>query len=465
MPGNTHRSGGRRRTHRSSGSGDEEVWGVAHLCHPKPSANDNASDSGALIEAARALQALITAGKLERPHRTIRFLLVPEMTGTYCYLSANEHLIPRVVAALNLDMVGENQDLCRGPLIVEKPPRAVSSFAGELLARIMEELGDDVKNLAGTSGYALFKHTVSPFSGGSDHYILSDPTVGIPCPMLIQWPDMFYHTSEDTIDKVDPEMLARAASLTATYLYFVASAGLPEAAYIAGLLAGDFEKDVAHLAEVRLGEALGQDRSKPSDCAGKAIEKGAPTGPLARLAREVEFRYRRRGADFGSIVRLVSAGEKDTFRQTIAGLTKGMQAFKGTLLARARSLAETASGRNAASMAATYDAPVPKDAGQTCGPAEWEEHARRIVPLRAFRGPVDLRGHMEGLPQDRREDWESFLQKTPSARRLSAYLQYWADGKRSLLEIAGMTELETGMRDLECTVRYYELLKECGLVT
>jgi len=38
---------------------------TGHLDHPKWSANDNASGSGAMIEAARALQALITAKKLD----------------------------------------------------------------------------------------------------------------------------------------------------------------------------------------------------------------------------------------------------------------------------------------------------------------------------------------------------------------------------------------------------------------
>jgi hypothetical protein len=428
------------------GTSGEEVWGVAHLCHPKPSANDNASGCGALIEAARALEALMAVGRLPRPKRTIRFLLVPEMTGTYCYLSANEKAIPQVVAALNLDMVGENQDLCRGPLIVEKPPRAASSFAGELCAKMMGEMADDVKNLGGTSSYALFKHVTSPFSGGSDHYILSDPTVGVPCPMLIQWPDMFYHTSEDTIDKVDPAMLARVASLAATYLYFVACAGLAEAVYIAGLLAGDFEKDVVGLVDARLADALGAGDKEPSSRA-----------PLDRLEREVEFRYERRVADFDSLARLVPAAERDLFSRSVAGLSREMQAFKGTVLARARSLVETASrGLHCSTISCGSRAPVPS--------CELEERARVIVPVRVFRGPVDLRGRIEELPPERRERWESFLRKTPNARRLGTYLVYWADGKRNLLEITDVTELETGIRDLACMVEYYELLKECNMI-
>src|SRR5690606_5790186 len=42
---------------RIPGETDEEIVVVAHLCHPEPSANDNASGCGAALEAARALQA------------------------------------------------------------------------------------------------------------------------------------------------------------------------------------------------------------------------------------------------------------------------------------------------------------------------------------------------------------------------------------------------------------------------
>jgi aminopeptidase-like protein len=96
------------------GQTDEEVVVVAHLCHPQWSANDNASGAATVLEVARTLQGLISEGRLDKPHRGIRFLLVPEISGTQAYLASNEDQIPRMIAGLNLDMVGENQDLCGG---------------------------------------------------------------------------------------------------------------------------------------------------------------------------------------------------------------------------------------------------------------------------------------------------------------------------------------------------------------
>ncbi|MFN2289657.1 MAG: DUF4910 domain-containing protein, partial [Anaerolineae bacterium] len=204
-----------------AGQTDDEIVVVAHLCHPRPSANDNASGAAAALEAARTLQALIASGDLPRPMRTIRFLWLPEMSGTFAYLAGREAELDRLVAGLNLDMVGEDQDQTGSSWLIERPPDAAASFAPELLARLRDELpalrdaADVSPSHTGIGGYPLYRQAEVPFSGGSDHYILSDPSIGVPTPMLIQWPDRFYHTSADTPDRTDPRSLARAGSLAA----------------------------------------------------------------------------------------------------------------------------------------------------------------------------------------------------------------------------------------------------------
>jgi hypothetical protein len=216
-----------------TGETDEEILIVAHLCHPQPSANDNASGVGAVLEMARVLQMLIGSGALPRPRRTIRFLLPPEIYGTYAYLAGDERRIARTVAAINLDMVGENQELCGSSLLVERLPQAMAAVVDTLAIAIQEVLAQEQHGLNELGSFALFRYGNTPFNGGSDHYVLSDPSVGIPCPMLIQWPDRFYHTSFDTVDKVDPVSLRRSGLLAATYAAFLAAAGTEEAAWLA----------------------------------------------------------------------------------------------------------------------------------------------------------------------------------------------------------------------------------------
>jgi Domain of unknown function (DUF4910) len=162
----------------------QEVIVVSHLCHPAPFANDNASGAAAAMEAARTLHRLIESGKLPRPQRAIRFVWMPEMTGMYPYLEARERELGRIVAGLNLDMVGEDQAQTSSVLLIERPSEALPSFAPDLLERLREEFFVQGKDQA-QYGYPLFRHAVASFSGGSDHYILSDPQVGVLTPLII----------------------------------------------------------------------------------------------------------------------------------------------------------------------------------------------------------------------------------------------------------------------------------------
>ncbi|MBI3765698.1 MAG: M28 family peptidase [Ignavibacteriales bacterium] len=71
---------------------DEELVFSAHLDHPKESANDNASGSGAILDIARTLKELIDNGHIPKPKRSLRFLWVPEWNGTTAYI--DKHVTP-----------------------------------------------------------------------------------------------------------------------------------------------------------------------------------------------------------------------------------------------------------------------------------------------------------------------------------------------------------------------------------
>jgi hypothetical protein len=65
---------------------EEEIVLIGHLCHPKTCTNDNASGSAVLVEIARGIKALVDSGKVAPPKRTIRFMWVPEMNGTWAWI-------------------------------------------------------------------------------------------------------------------------------------------------------------------------------------------------------------------------------------------------------------------------------------------------------------------------------------------------------------------------------------------
>ncbi len=382
------------------GEGEGEVTAVAHLCHPQWSANDNASGAATLMEIARTL------GRLAPPRRTIRFLLVPELTGTHAYLASQEGRIPEMIAGLNLDMVGENQELCGSTLVVERLPTSTPAFAGDLLERILEDVAHETPDYAGTGGYPSFRYGATPFSGGSDHVVLSDPLVGIPTPLLIQWPDRFYHTSLDSWDKVDPQMLARVGKVAGTYLYFLALAGKKEACWLAGEILTRFKERLVRLIQEERGERLARKADHLLNCTIGSLRS------LRRLAEVETGGFERRASTFAK-------RELDE-----AGVSPSL---------------------------------VTERRG--------EDELYQLLPHRLYKGPIRLTPYLPRLGKESRERWWRLEEKYDTALwYLLPLTLYWADGRRTLGEIEDLVELETGKRAVELMATYCRLLADLGLI-
>ncbi|MGI6163331.1 MAG: DUF4910 domain-containing protein [Bacillota bacterium] len=428
------------------GESDEVVVAVAHLCHPEQSANDNAFGCGALMETARTLSNLISTGRLQRPKRSIRFLWVPEMTGSYAFLATHEEELKNTVAAINLDMVGENQDLCGSTFTVERPVSALPGFGGDLAAIILGFLTKEVSNLAGTDFYSTFRWAVCPYSGGSDHNIWGDPSVGVTCPMLIQWPDKFYHTSEDTIDKVDPRMLKVTGVLTATYLYTAACATPCDAAIIAGEAAARFAGEGDGLLSVLVDRAQKQ--------LAKSSSEEETIDILAKARRSIELRagflVQRKKLDISSLSRIVPDSPMFSVARTEAeNLIDETGRF---LLSKAlRDLAVVAGLDDASRLPLAWH------------PEETEAHnrAKSIAPKRLFRGPFSNMGKETSADYEKKS--KALREKHGKTPAPLHYLEYWADGKRTLADIARLIESETGFYNMDALVDYFDLMVERGV--
>lgn len=413
------------------GDTDEEIIIAAHLCHPQASANDNASGVGTALEAARALNHLINSGQLPRPRRSIRILLIPEMTGTYCYLASHESRLPQLKAAINLDMVGEKQELCQGPLVAEYPPQAARSFVGDLLAAILDAVAAEVHNLAQTSSYALFKHTVSPYSGGSDHSIFSDPSVGIPCPMLIQWPDKYYHTSEDTLDKVDPAMLYRVGCITATYAYFLANFSLKDAAWM-----------LSQCRDRYLGSLLRNLSASLVQAA--SLSEAEQQEHLQKLKSQIQFALEQKLAEEEDIRRFLTPEEGEQFADSLAQEQDALRTITEMLWQRHLQQLQIDAVEEQPRL--TVDAEL------------------RRIPVRLVRGPIRARGLLEKLPAAERQEYQGYIQNNRGALRAASYLVYWADGKRTISEIDQAVYHETGVSDPQFALIYFQMLQRLGLI-
>lgn len=390
-----------------------EILLVSHLCHPQPGAHDNASGAAALIETAATLARLVEAGTLPRPRRGIRYLWPPEMTGTFAYLAAHEAEMRagRWVAGLNLDMVGADQNATGSVWELVALPQAAASFSDHLLSWLREPLLDGVR------------HSETAFSAGSDHYILSDPSVGIPTPMLIQWPDKFYHTSADTPDKVSSDSLARSGTLAAAYACWLANAGPAEVTWLAHLMVSRYA-------------------ARTASEAAEAVASG--DGARARFARLHAFRAERMAAALGELVRLD------------AGYAAHLAAARGEVAEiAARELAWVRE-----QMGESHPMPDPQTTDET-----WRTEAAALYPRRTSPGPIDVgmalqADHPELLPRF----WALGERGGHALYDAATLFQYWADGSRSVAEIAGFVALETGFEPGDLALAYFRLLADAGLL-
>jgi len=420
----------------------EEIVLVAHLCHPRPSANDNASGSAALLEAVVVLQRLLTSGEMPRLRRGVRFLWVPEFTGTYAYLATREEAIERMVAGLNLDMVGESQEQCGCVFLIERPSDSMASFAPELLERLREELssGGVSHTGVGIGGFPTYRQAVAPFSGGSDHALLSDPTVGVPTPMLIQWPDRYWHTTLDTPDRVDPEMLARAAALAGAYGCFLGYAGREEVLWLGYQMMAHFRTRLT-----RVGQGMLTDGFTAADAESLAAHWQMVRHRLAYLED-------RQAAALTTLLRL-DASLEDVVAAWQEEVASWCREEKDRV---AKVLAQRAANVGLEGL------PEPPERELD----QWEQEAARVIPLRLYRGPVERRFLQRRLPEEERRSLEALL-ASPRGHAwtwsLLPLAQYWADGERTLLEVADLVEMEAGARDVELLVQFFRTLEKAGL--
>ncbi|MBU1049444.1 DUF4910 domain-containing protein [Candidatus Bipolaricaulota bacterium] len=205
-----------------------EVLLTAHLCHPAPSANDNASGSGVLVEIARVLRKLADQGELSN---TVRLLWVPEFNGAIPWAAAHAEDLRNVLFSINLDMVGQSPELIGEPLRVFRVPNSHPTFLNACFGPLLATLAEDKRFLA-TQGSRRILHWILDIpSGGSDHLVFQAPPMNVPSAMLGH-DDPYWHTDLDTLEKVDPTRL-KCVGVLATALALLPTWGMDESQLLA----------------------------------------------------------------------------------------------------------------------------------------------------------------------------------------------------------------------------------------
>jgi len=197
---------------------DQEIVIIAHLCHPLPSANDNASGAAGLLELARAFKYSIDKRILENPKRTLRFVWVPEFNGTVPWMKHHEDKIRNVLACINLDMIGEHPLKIGQPLEVNLAPHSTPSILNDITSFFVKKIADHPKGIAinGTKGPMSYR--LRSFDGGSDHILFVDSYFGIPS-LMFGHEDLHYHSSMDTVEYCDSTELKRVIAMALSISY------------------------------------------------------------------------------------------------------------------------------------------------------------------------------------------------------------------------------------------------------
>jgi hypothetical protein len=219
---------------------NREIAFSCHLDHQRPGANDNASGCVTILEAARTLQKLIGAGRLERPRRTLRFIWPPEIEGTLTLLNGRPEFAQRIQAVVHMDMVGGGPvtkavfHITRGPLslpsFVHDVAWAFAGWANEQSYRFAATGAADYPLVAPEGGSEPLRAEYSAYTMGSDHDVYQDSSFAIPSIYMNDWPDRYIHTNFDTAANIDPTKLKRAAFIGAASGYYLANFSAADAA-------------------------------------------------------------------------------------------------------------------------------------------------------------------------------------------------------------------------------------------
>jgi aminopeptidase YwaD len=411
-------------------------------------ANDNISGSAAILETARLINKLIADGKIQPPKRSIRFIWVPEFSGTIPWVKAHNDIMKKTLCNFNLDMVGLSLSKYKSSFILHRTPYGNAHFINDVLENYYRYVGETNQINSVVSGTKFFKRIVAPTgtddpfyymiestSGGSDHEVFNDWGVQVPGVLMITWPDPFYHTSMDRLDKCDPTQLKRVAFITAISAYTIASADEDEALDICGEVYGNAIR--------RLGYQVQ-----------KSFDEVNKTG-----ADKLQTVLKRAIAN----IRGVSIGEGMTLN-SVSELAPASARLKELLDQQAKSLKDAADAQIVNLMrVAGYRADDFGMAKLTVTPTNEEKRASGIIPSLIIEirdlGYNGYNQKTNNLSQEIKNKYKATdVADVSEAAKL-------INGKNNLLEIKYLLDCqyknETSLAGLE---NYMNLLKEAGII-
>ncbi len=287
---------------------DESVHFIAHCsAATRPCANC-AAGPALMVEIAGVLNGLVERGELRRPRRSIKLLFIVEGLGSRAYIDANPGEPATVKTAFCLDSVGHDQGKLKSALLFYRHPDSTPSFINDYFAGVMERAPQGgswvFKNDA---GLAPVQFSQAPYTPWSDNHIWA--AYGVPSPLIMSWPDLYFHTQLLTADNTDPRVFRRVGMTTALAAYEIADAGLLEALAIGAEVAARARARLDQIGSTAVHAILG---------AARAPRAGLEVARIAeRALRELFYAADRDGRAAASVLSLISPDEQGRARPSL----------------------------------------------------------------------------------------------------------------------------------------------------
>jgi aminopeptidase YwaD len=424
-----------------------EILFSAHMFegYVKQGGNDDISGTATVVEIARTLNTLISDGRLPRPKRTIRFIIGPEYSGTGAWAKANKALMQKTLCNINLDMVGLLLSKSQSFMCLMRTTFGNPHYINDVMENYYRFVGEGnrerIQNrstaypvlqriVAPTGADEPFYYSIETHYGASDHEVFNDWGVQVPGIMMIDWPDRWYHTSGDHVDKTDPTQLKRVAVIAAAGAYTIASADDEMALKIASETAGNGAQ--------RIGHQLAR---------GLAEMDGATTETLADLYKAAREH-----------IEAAVINEKNTL-ETVNELAADKARVGAHVAALQTSIEQTGAAQLAAVDAhMKAAAALLKTAPAVLKPTELELKAASIVPKQTPKVTAGgYQGYREFMPPQAELAKFRGLDSTELAQLVN--------GRQSVLDMKKMLEAQApGKVDLQLAIDYINVLAKAGLV-
>jgi hypothetical protein len=240
---------------------NQQVVLTSHMQEEKFSANDDRSGVANILEIARALNKLISEGKLPRPDRDIRFWWTNEIEAEYAYFAEHPDERKNIFVNINQDMVGSNQSIGGISRVqqVTFTPWSRPTFFNDVIESIVTTLyhGNNSYIAARQAGSATpgsqyskpiysalgsrdrYSVEVVPFFNSTDHMVFNDAAIGATHggTTFTNWPDEYIHSSADDLWQMDRTTLKRNALAVSALAWFMGNVKSGDAQRIAPAIA------------------------------------------------------------------------------------------------------------------------------------------------------------------------------------------------------------------------------------